>query len=98
MGENTKHITEISFEGRHLVEEGLEFEIDIDLLAEAPFFDVEADCFDSCDEYTAAIVQGFEAECITYLWKTSRNRGGAVRFTTEDLIALGGIFSKAMKR
>ena len=62
VGVNAKYITQISFEGRHSVEEGIEFEVDIDLLEESPFFDITADCIHPGDELTDAIVEAIEQD------------------------------------
>ena len=98
VGDNGKHITEISFEGRHSVEEGIEFEIDIDLWQEVPYFDVVAACRHSGDELTDAIVEATEQDFITVLWKMSRRDGGPITFSSDDFCQLGNLFSDALQR
>ncbi|KAK3710490.1 hypothetical protein LTR37_010333 [Vermiconidia calcicola] len=96
------HITQLSFEGRHSVEEGIDFSVDVDLLEEAPYFDIEVECPDYSDAYkdyaTDAIVEALEQDFITILWKMSRRDRGRIKFSSGDLFMLGEAFSAAMQR
>lgn len=93
-----KHITELSFEGRHSVEEGIDFEVDIDLFEEVPYFNVVVECRHPGDELTDAVIEAVEQDFITVLWKMSRRDGGRITFTSDDLCRLGHLFSEAMQR
>ena len=98
VGKRSKNIREISFEGRHSVEEGIEFGVDIDLLEETPYFDVKAECHHPGDELTDAIVEAIEQDFITVLWKMSRLDRGKIDLSSDDLCQLGALFSEAMQR
>jgi hypothetical protein len=98
VGENTKHIRKISFESRHAVEEGIEFEVDIDLLDRAPFYEVQADCDYMEDELTTVTVEAIEQDFLAVLYRMSKRYGGVIKFRAEDIHLLGKVFWEAMKR
>ncbi|KAK3723213.1 hypothetical protein LTR37_001936 [Vermiconidia calcicola] len=101
VGEHAKHIRQLSFEGRHSVEEGIEFGADVDMLEEAPYFDVEVECPDFshlADYATRAIVEALEQDFITILWKMSKRDRGRIKFSSDDVFMLGEAFSAAMQR
>jgi hypothetical protein len=98
VGKNAKYITQISFEGRHSIEEGIEFEVDIDLLEESPFFDIAADCIHPGDELTDVIVEVIEQDFVTVLWRMSKRDRGVIKISSKDLCLLGTIFSEALQR
>ena len=98
VGENAKYITRISFEGRHSIEEGIEFEVDIDLLEEPPYFDLAVDCIHPEDELTDVIEEAIEQDFITALWKLSKRHRGVIKLTSTQLCQLGTLFSEALQR
>ena len=98
VSKNAKYITRISFEGRHSVEEGIEFEVDIDLLDEAPFFDLAVDCIHAGDELTDVIEEAIEQDFVTALWKLSKYHKGVIKLSSTELCHLGTLFSEALQR
>lgn len=60
-----KFITKITFQGRHAVEEGVEFSVDIDLLDEYPFFETSV----YADE-DAVIAEAIHRDMASYFWLT----------------------------
>ena len=98
VGENTEHIRKISFESRHAVEEGIEFEVDIDLLDRAPFYEVKAYCNHPGDELTEVTVEAIEQDFLAVLHNLSRRYGGVIEFSADDIGLLGRVFLEAMRR
>lgn len=98
VGKHAKHIARLSFEGRHSVEEGIEFEVDVNLLEEVPFFELAVQCLHLTDDLTDAIVEAVEQDFITILWKMSRRDGGEITLSSGDICMLGKAFVDAMTR
>ena len=82
------------------MEEGIEFEVDIDLLEEAPWFTVKVKDHHQDHRFNKYIVDALEERIITALWKMlSRDLtyGGRVQLLASDLQALGSIFVDTMR-
>lgn len=96
VGEHAKHMRQISFEGRHAVEEGIEFEVDIDLLDDKPYYHVESDCIHPCDEITDATTEAIQQQFVNILSGFSAKDGGMITLTTARLAFLGKSFCEAL--
>lgn len=95
--EHTKHIQKITFEGRHAVEEGIEFAVDINLLIGAPYFSVQVSTQWSEEQYLETICQYIERDLVYELWKMLPRTGG-IKLSPADLARLGQCFVDGMHR
>ncbi|KAI6805139.1 hypothetical protein KC332_g3014 [Hortaea werneckii] len=95
--EHTKEMTGMSFQGRHVVEEGVEFDADIDILDSAPFFQVRVAATHD-DEASSAISDGLNRQLITALWEMLITNGSRGFLTEKGLKELGKLFVCAMHR
>ncbi|KAI7541480.1 hypothetical protein KC319_g16657 [Hortaea werneckii] len=90
-------MTGVSFQGRHVVEEGVEFDADIDILDSAPFFQVRVAATHD-DEASSAISDGLNRQLITALWEMLITNGSRGFMTEKGLKELGKLFVCAMHR
>lgn len=95
--ENVRLITKITFQGRHVIEEGVEFSIDIDLIDQYPFFETNV--------YSAGITNidyeistAANRETANLLWRMVQTRSTRPRLTFELLCELANIFVQTMHR
>lgn len=95
--EHTKEMTSVSFQGRHVVEEGVDFDADIDVLASAPFFQVKVAATHD-DDALRAISDGLKRQLITALWEMLITNGSRGFMTEKSLRELGQLFVCAMHR
>lgn len=95
---NTKFITKISFEGRHMIEEGVEFSVDIDVLDRSPFFSLEVSCHDRPDRATKRIKYSLDKELAYTLWMWSNRGRNSFSMSLVRLKELGREFVSAMRR
>lgn len=95
--DHTREMTGVSFQGRHVVEEGVDFDADIDILTSAPFFQVKVAATHN-DEPLRAILDGLKRHLIAALWEKLQTNGSRVLMTEADLKELGEIFVCAMHR
>lgn len=95
--EHTKQIRKITFEGRHAVEEGVEFAVDIDLLVGAPYFAVQVSTAWAEDEYLDTICQYIERDLVYELWKMLPRVSG-IKLSPANLAKLGQCFVDGMHR
>ncbi|KAI6891002.1 hypothetical protein KC318_g14160, partial [Hortaea werneckii] len=95
--DHTREMTGVSFQGRHVVEEGVDFDADIDILTSAPFFQVKVAATHN-DEPLRAILDGLKRHLIAALWEKLQINGSRVLMTEADLKELGEIFVCAMHR
>ncbi|KAK5719282.1 hypothetical protein LTR15_007805 [Elasticomyces elasticus] len=93
-GVHAKHITKLSLEGRHVVEEGTEFAVDIDLLETAPYFHVALK--HEGDAHDVWCAEALHKELSLELRVIAARSQHRPTFTAEDLCALGAIFVKVM--
>lgn len=94
---NASLITRITFQGRHIIEEGVDFSIDIDLIDQYPFFETNvysAGITDIDHEISAAA----NRETASLLWRMVQTRSTRPRLTYELLCELANIFVQAMHR
>ena len=101
-------IKSITFEGRHTVEEGVDFDIGIDLLDSSPYFRFTTHCShldrandSATDEWydatLARIIDCLEHEVLGRLWMLSRSGQQRVNFSPRDIAKLGQLFVKYMQ-
>ncbi|KAI7378332.1 hypothetical protein KC336_g19405 [Hortaea werneckii] len=95
--EHTKEMTGVSFQGRHVVEEGVDFDADIDILPCAPFFQVNAASTHD-DDAVKAVSDGLKRQLTAALCEMFMANGSRVVMTETDLKKLGQIFVCAMHR
>ena len=95
--EHARHIQKITFEGRHAVEEGVDFDIDIDLLVGAPYFSVQVSMGHWEDQYLDTIRKDIERDLIVVLWQMLP-RTGSIKLSPADLTKLGRCFVNGMHR
>ncbi|KAI7104251.1 hypothetical protein KC343_g14386 [Hortaea werneckii] len=95
--EHTKEMTGVSFQGRHVGEEGVEFDADIDILDGAPFFHVRVAATHD-DEASSAISDGLNRQLIPALWEMLITNGSRGFMTGKGLKELGKLFVYAMHR
>lgn len=90
-------IRQISFEGCSVVEEGVKFNVDIDLTDEAPFFKVHAEYFDSSD-FSIDRIRAQLREAITARLEVMVEKAGCARFAFRawDLMDLAQEFKEVM--
>ncbi|KAK4890155.1 hypothetical protein LTR27_011147 [Elasticomyces elasticus] len=93
-GVHVKHITKLSIEGRHVVEEGTEFAAHIDLCEIAPYFHVDIEHQGDTHDYWCA--EALHKELSLELRVIAARSQHRPAFTADDLCALGAIFVKAM--
>jgi hypothetical protein len=98
MGEHAKLITQLTIEGRHAVEEGIDFDADIDLLDVSPYSTVEVHCGHGDEPPLDAIMRGLKKDMVWKLWIASSNASQPVVFTSSLIRDLGSIFRKYMER
>ncbi|KAI6888305.1 hypothetical protein KC360_g969 [Hortaea werneckii] len=90
-------MTGVSFQGRHVVEEGVDFDADIDILPCAPFFQVNAASTHD-DDAVKAVSDGLKRQLTAALCEMFMANGSRVVMTETDLKKLGQIFVCAMHR
>lgn len=76
-----------------MVEEGVEFSIDIDLLHEYPFFETR-----SYTKYDADVAAAMHREMASYLWLMVRSTRRRPILPTGHLLELANIFVQGMHR
>ncbi|KAI7400733.1 hypothetical protein KC336_g14811 [Hortaea werneckii] len=86
--EHTREMTGVSFQGRHVVEEGVDFDADIDLLTCAPFFQVKVAATHN-DEPLKAILVWLKRHLTDALCEKLRTNGSRALTTEADLKELG---------
>ena len=86
--EHTREMTGVSFQGRHVVEEGVDFDADIDLLTCAPFFHVKVAATHN-DEPLKAILVWLKRHLTDALCEKLRTNGSRALTTEADLKELG---------
>ncbi|KAK4503878.1 hypothetical protein PRZ48_004793 [Zasmidium cellare] len=86
-------ITRITFQGRHVVEEGVEFSIDIDLFDEYPFFETR-----SYAEEDADIASAIHREMASYLWLMVQTTRRRPTLSVGHVLELASIFVQGMHR
>ncbi|KAK3723214.1 hypothetical protein LTR37_001937 [Vermiconidia calcicola] len=94
--EDARHITKLTFEGRHTVEEGVEFEVDIDILEDDPFFEVKAASSNGQDSAITTLKPALEQH-ISHLLEKWLIRNPAGRTLCQSrLDDLAEVFVKSM--
>ncbi|KAI5367739.1 hypothetical protein Slin15195_G028710 [Septoria linicola] len=92
---NVTLLTKITFQGRHMIEEGCEFSADIDLLTEHPFFETNVYAGDETD---AEIAQVINRELASYLWLMAQYAESRPVLSAGHLCELASIFVQNMHR
>ena len=99
-------IRHLTLEGRHTVEIGVDFDTDINLLRDSPYFEIDVHHSDMMhdkggrelyDEALGRITSGLEHEVLAKLWKLSRSGKREVQLTTAAIESLGEVFVKHMQ-
>ncbi|KAK3622635.1 hypothetical protein LTR56_022100 [Elasticomyces elasticus] len=98
VGDNVKHIGRLAFEGRHVVEEGVEFVAYTGMLHHDPGYAVIAGCLDVPTEVDNKITESLHGELDEKLACIASRPTSPPTFTVKDLCELGSIFVKAMHR
>ncbi|CAK4032529.1 Hypothetical predicted protein [Lecanosticta acicola] len=88
-------MTKVTFQGRHAVEEGVEFSIDIDLTDDHPFFETNVYC-DETDEAVGSICEAINRDTARLLWFGSRTHRSRTILAADILCELANIFVQGM--
>ena len=91
--ENLKLMTRITFQCRHVVEEGVEMSLDIDLLPYHPYFETNA----YADE-DHEIAEAMNRETAAYLWLMAQSERARPKLSVGHFCELANIFVQAMFR
>ena len=94
--EDLKAMTSLTLEGRHFVEEGIEFSADIDLIKDTSAFKVYVMCKQT-DGSTRPLKLALKKELVWELYEASHTCK-VLTFSRELLYTLGYIFEKSMLR
>ncbi|KXS97314.1 hypothetical protein AC578_10740 [Pseudocercospora eumusae] len=95
--DHVRLITKITFQGRHRVEEGIEFSADIDLLDEYPYFETNVYIEDDGQEL-CTIAETINREMAAYLWLMAQHERTRPMFSIGHLCELANMFVKGMHR
>lgn len=94
--ESVKLITKVTFQGRHAIEEGLEFSIDIDLTENWPFF--ETNVYTACEDEAGAIAEAINRHTAHILWRIAQSLNSRPILSADLLCELASIFVQGMHR
>ncbi|KAF7197729.1 hypothetical protein HII31_00818, partial [Pseudocercospora fuligena] len=95
--DHVKLITKITFQGRHCVEEGIDFSADIDLLGDYPYFETNIYVDDDGAGLQSAS-DGMNREMANYLWLMTQYERNRPTFSIGHLCELANMFVQAMHR
>ena len=95
---DAKLITQLTLEGRHTVEEGINFDVDIDLIPTSPYFSITLNPFHGPDYSLDLLKRGLEKDLVWRLWNASSGTRQRFAFTPSLIADLGAIFVKSMER
>ena len=95
---DAKLITQLTLEGRHTVEEGINFDVDIDLIPTSPYFSITSNTFHGPDYSLGFLKRGLEKDLVWRLWDASSGATQRFVFTPSLIADLGAIFVKTMER
>lgn len=98
VGAHAKLIRSVSFEARHLVEEGFDFGADIDIDPKKRTFELDVTAGSSGENSARLIKSTIERDLVFLMWKTCKRSETTTRFTAADLHALGRAFLRGMSR
>ena len=91
-------VRKISFESRHQYAEGIEFDADIDLVKQSPFFTVSVSAGHPKDSEVEVIMHELERALVWCLWNMSKKGTVKIILSTNRLVTLGATFVRAMDR
>ncbi|KAK5678647.1 hypothetical protein LTS10_009091 [Elasticomyces elasticus] len=98
VGDNAKLMTRVSFEGRHVVEEGVEFVAHMGLLSSDARYVVATGSLDEAVAVDVEIAEALHEELSEELTVIATRSPGVLSFTSSDLYNLGSVFVKEMQR
>ena len=96
--EDARAITKLTFEGRHTVEEGVEWIVDIDLHQDLPWYSIEISTEHQYDLPLLAIHRAFNKDLMSELETWAAGARRRLRFTPDRVADLGEIFMEVMQR
>jgi len=96
VAQNAKLVTRLSFEGRHIVEEGIEFEASIEVINYSPCFEVSSEYHHDDCESLYAICRVLQHDLERELRRIAQRHRSGITFTAADIRVLGKQFIRAM--
>lgn len=96
--EDAMLIKEVTFEGRHTEEMGIEFDVDIDLLPEAPYYTCTVHTSHELDITVDLISRTLKQKLKEKLWKLSGKGCRGINFTPDSLANLVRLYVEHMQR